>query len=332
MESLELFQETSVKKRKKMPEFLGIDTSNYTTSAAVYVSEENMIYQSKRLLPVKDGELGLRQSDAVFHHTKQLPEIIEELFSGHPTGQPKVVSASSRPRNIEGSYMPCFLCGEGFARSYAAVSGAKLYTTSHQIGHILAALYSADRLDLVKEKFIAFHVSGGTTDCLLCEPDYENILNITEIGTSLDLKAGQAVDRTGVMLGLHFPCGAELEKLALKSDRHFKVKPVLKKGSCCLSGLENKCSELSKNGESPENIAAYCLDFIAETIVGMTEYAVEEYGEIPLVFAGGVMSDAIIRDRIVSSFPPAEFAEPQFSCDNAAGVAIYGYLKSIGER
>jgi N6-L-threonylcarbamoyladenine synthase len=315
-----------------MPEFLGIDTSNYTTSAAVYVSEENMIYQSKRLLPVKDGELGLRQSDAVFHHTKQLPEIIEELFSGHPTGLPKVISASSRPRNIEGSYMPCFLCGEGFARSYAAVSGAELYTTSHQTGHILAALYSADRLDLVKGKFIAFHVSGGTTDCLLCEPDDENILNITEIGTSLDLKAGQAVDRTGVMLGLRFPCGAELEKLALKADRHFKVKPVLKKGSCCLSGLENKCGELNKNGESPENIAAYCLDFIAEAILGMTEYAVEKYGELPLVFAGGVMSDVIIRSRIISRFPSAGFAEPQFSCDNAAGVAIYGYLKSIGER
>ena len=314
-----------------MPEFLGIDTSNYTTSAAVYVSEEKKIYQSKRLLPVKEGELGLRQSDAVFHHTKQLPEIIEMLFSGNSLGMPEVVAVSSRPRNTEGSYMPCFLCGEGFARSYSAVTGAKLYTTSHQTGHILAALYSADRLDLVKEKFIAFHVSGGTTDCLLCEPDKDNILNITEIGTSLDLKAGQAVDRTGVMLGLRFPCGAELEKLALKADIHHKVKPVLKAGSCCLSGVENKCAEMMRKGERPENIAAYCLDFIVETVTGMTSYAVEEYGELPLVFAGGVMSDVIIRERIIFRFPSADFAEPQFSCDNAAGVAIYGYLKSIGE-
>lgn len=315
-----------------MPEYLGVDTSNYTTSAAVYVSEENRIYQTKKLLPVKEGELGLRQSDAVFHHTKQLPEMIEQLFGENSIAMPKTVTASARPRNIEGSYMPCFLCGEGFARSYAAVTGAKLYTTSHQIGHILAALYSADRLDLVNERFIAFHVSGGTTDCLLCEPNDECVLRISEIGTSLDLKAGQAVDRTGVMLGLRFPCGAELEKLAMNANKHFKAKPVLKDGNCCLSGLENKCGNMLDSGESPENIAKYCLDFIAETILAMTDHAIDKYGELPLVFAGGVMSDVIIRDRIISRYPSASFAQPQFSCDNAAGVAIYGYLKSTGEK
>ncbi len=314
-----------------MPEYLGIDTSNYTTSAAVYVSEEKRIYHTKKLLPVKDGELGLRQSDAVFHHTRQLPDMIEQLYSGRDRVLPRAVSASSRPRNAEGSYMPCFLCGEGFARSYAAVSGAELFTTSHQVGHILAALYSADKLSLVRERFIAFHVSGGTTDCLLCEPDNEMILRITEIGTSLDLKAGQAVDRIGVMLGLHFPCGAELEKLAVGADKHYKMKPVLKDGSCCLSGLENKCGNMLKNGESPENVAAFCLDFIAGTVIAMTDHVVNKYGVLPLVFAGGVMSDVIIRDRIISRYPSASFAQPQFSCDNAAGVAIYGYLKSNGE-
>ena len=315
-----------------MPEFLGIDTSNYTTSAAVFVSEEKTVYQCRKLLPVKEGELGLRQSDVVFHHTKQLPDMIEQLFAGNSLKEPGVVTASSRPRNTEGSYMPCFLCGEGFARSYAAVTGAKMYTTSHQVGHILAALYSADRLSLVNERFIAFHVSGGTTDCLLCEPDKENIIKITEIGTSLDLKAGQAVDRTGLMLGLRFPCGSELEKLAVKADKSYKVKPVLKDGSCCLSGLENKCGAMLKNGESPENTARYCLDFIAETIIAMTAHATGRFGMLPLVFAGGVMSDIIIRDRIVSRFPQASFAEPAFSCDNAAGVAIYGYLKSTGDK
>lgn len=315
-----------------MPEFLGIDTSNYTTSAAVYVSEENKVYQCKKLLPVKEGELGLRQSDAVFHHTKQLPDMIEQLFGENSLDMPKVVTASARPRSIDGSYMPCFLCGEGFARSYAAVTGARLYSTSHQVGHILAALYSADRLELVKERFIAFHVSGGTTDCLLCEPDADSIMKITEVGTSLDLKAGQAVDRTGLMLGLHFPCGAELEKLAVNADRSFKVRPVLKDGSCCLSGVENKCGSMFKNGEKPENIARYCLDFIAKTIIAMTAHAEDRFGELPLIFAGGVMSDVIIRDSIISRFPSAGFAEPQYSCDNAAGVAIYGYLKSTGEK
>lgn len=311
-----------------MPDYLGIDTSNYTTSVALYNSEENKIIQAKKLLPVKEGQLGLRQSDAVFHHTKQLPEIIEELYSNNISRNPICVSASVRPRNTEGSYMPCFLCGEGFARSYSAVQGIPFYSTSHQIGHILSALYSADCLDLINRKFMAFHVSGGTTDCLLCEPDKENILNVSMISSSLDLKAGQAVDRTGVMLGLKFPCGCELEKLALKSDKKFKVKPVLKNLDCCLSGVENKCRSMLENGVSKEDISRYCLEFIGETVILMTERAMAEYGQMPIVYAGGVMSDVIIKDMILERYSTAYFAEPQFSCDNASGVAIYGFLKS----
>lgn len=311
-----------------MPEFIGIDTSNYTTSVAVYNSDTNKVYQSKKLLPVKQGQLGLRQSDAVFHHTKQLPEMIEKLFNEYSLSDLKAVSASVRPRNIEGSYMPCFLCGEGLGRSISAIQKIPFYRTSHQIGHILSALYSADSIGLINEKFISFHVSGGTTDCLLCEPDSSEIIKITEIGTSLDLKAGQAIDRVGIMLGLKFPCGAELEKLAYNSNKDFKVKAVIKDTNCCLSGLENKCKKMLDDGEKSENIAKYCLDFVAETIISMTAQAIKIYGNLPLLFAGGVMSDKIIKHRIISRFGKSYFAEPEFSCDNATGIAIYGYLKN----
>lgn len=314
-----------------MSEFLGVDTSNYTTSVAVYVSEENKVFQTKKLLPVKEGELGLRQSDAVFHHTKQLPEMIEKLYSENSLGKPYAVSVSARPRNADNSYMPCFLCGEGFARSLSAVENIPFYSTSHQVGHILAALYSADRLELAKEKFIAFHVSGGTTDCLLCVPDKNDILKIMKIGSSLDLKAGQAVDRVGLMLGLKFPCGQQLENLAVNSDREYKVKAVMKGTNCCISGIENQCRKMLDDGERPENIAKYCLEFIAETVISMTAEAIGICGNIPVVFAGGVMSDTIIRQKIISRFGKASFALPEFSCDNAAGVAIYGYMKSRGE-
>ena len=314
-----------------MPDFIGIDTSNYTTSAAVFRSEDRTVIQAKKLLPVREGELGLRQSDAVFHHTKQLPEMVEQLCGEYRPSDIGGITASARPRNIEGSYMPCFLCGEGFARSFGALTGAPVMTTSHQIGHILAALYSAGKLELVKERFIAFHVSGGTTDCLLCEPDDELLIKVTELGTSLDLKAGQAVDRVGLMLGLRFPCGKELERLAEKSRRHIKVRPVLKGGNCCLSGVENKCRTMLDSGEKPEDIAAYCLDFVAATVIGMTSAALDKCGELPLVYAGGVMSDQLIKNRIISRFPEASFAAPEFSCDNAAGTAIFGWLKQLGE-
>ena len=275
---------------------------------------------------------GLRQSDAVFHHTKQLPEIVEALFLQQDFGFPHAVGVSSRPRNLDGSYMPCFLCGEGFARSYAAINRITVYRTSHQVGHILAALYSADRLDLVNERFIAFHVSGGTTDCLISEPNENEVIKLTEIATSLDLKAGQAVDRVGVMLGLRFPCGAELEKLAVGSDKSFRIKPVIRDGNCSLSGIENKCRARIEKGESRENTAKFCLDSVGAAIEAMAECAVEKYGSLPIIFAGGVMSDVLIKERLLERFPQADFAQPQFSCDNAAGTAIYAYLKHIGEK
>lgn len=148
-----------------MPFCLGIDTSNYTTSTALFDTDKRTIVHSKKLLPVKEGQLGLRQSDAVFHHTKQLPEMMSALFDRF---EDKIgsIGVSYRPRNIDGSYMPCFLVGEGTADIIGAVNKIPVHKTSHQIGHILAALYSSDKLELVRQRFIAFHVSGGTTDCL----------------------------------------------------------------------------------------------------------------------------------------------------------------------
>ncbi len=304
---------------------LGIDTSNYTTSAALFDTVTGKVNQSKRLLPVKKGELGLRQSDAVFHHTKQLPEIIGRLFE-NTTETPFAIGVSVRPRNTEGSYMPCFLCGEGLADVLGTVNHIPVYKTSHQVGHILAALYSAGKLDFVNNRFIAFHVSGGTTDCLLAEPDTEDVIKAADLGTSLDLKAGQAVDRVGLMLGLTFPCGAQLEALAEKSTEKFNIKPTIKDGNCCLSGLENKCRQMLDSGESPENTAMYCLQYVYASVREMTRYALKGQGNMPVVFAGGVMSDRIIRRQLENDFD-AYFAEPAFSCDNAAGTAVFAALK-----
>lgn len=304
---------------------LGIDTSNYTTSAAIYDTESGSIVHSKKLLPVKKGELGLRQSDAVFHHTKQIPVIIKELFN-NVSDIPKAIGVSIRPRNIEGSYMPCFICGESFADSLSLVNTIPVFKTSHQVGHILAALYSAGKIDFVKQKFIAFHISGGTTDCLISEPDEKDLIKITEIGSSLDLKAGQAVDRIGLMLGLDFPCGNQLEILAEKSNKKYKIKPVIKNGSCCLSGIENKCRKMLDEGNPPEDIALFCLQYIYVSIRGMLLDAIEKEGNLPIIFAGGVMSNKIIRRQLESEFD-AYFAEPVFSCDNAAGTALFAALK-----
>lgn len=306
-----------------MSSFLGIDTSNYTTSAAVFDGER--LIQRKKLLPVKEGEKGLRQSEALFHHTLALPKLLDELL---PASDLKAVGVSTRPRNVEGSYMPCFLAGEASASAIASAMGVPLYRTSHQVGHILAALYSCKRLDLVLEKkpFIAFHVSGGTTDCLLVESDDIDVIKCREISSSLDLKAGQAVDRVGLALGLSFPCGPQLEQLAKRSSREFSIKPTMREGSCCLSGLENLCQKMLLRGEDPCDVALYCLNYIEAALTEMASFALCEHGDLPIVFAGGVMSDQIIREGLQKRFS-AEFAEPALSADNACGTAVFAAIK-----
>ncbi|MCR4924951.1 MAG: peptidase M22, partial [Clostridiales bacterium] len=300
------------------------DTSNYTTSVALYDSEKNSIKQVKKLLPVKDGEIGLRQSDAVFHHTIQLPDLLEKLFEDN-NDNISAVSVSSKPRWLESSYMPCFMTGVACARAISATNSVKYEEFSHQLGHIVAALYSADKIDYINREFIAFHISGGTTEVLLVKPDDEKVIKAEAILNSLDLKAGQAIDRVGVMLGLSFPAGARLDELSQKSEKEYKIKVKLKDGCCSLSGIENQCRKMFDNGEAKEDIAKFCICSIYSNINAMCEYLDEHYNGLPIVFAGGVMSNSYIRNKITESFDVC-FAKPEFSSDNASGIAILGYL------
>lgn len=309
---------------------LGLDTSNYTTSAALFDTDKKTLKCEKQLLPVKSGERGLRQSDAVFHHTRRIPTILERLYDGCDT-KTDIVCASEKPRRDKDSYMPCFLVGSSTGKSISLASGAEYIPTDHQTGHILAACYSSGKLELItKHKpFIAFHISGGTTDCMLVSFDGE-ALTIKPLSSSKDLKAGQAVDRVGVMLGIDFPCGYELEMLASGSSRHFDTKIRLINGDCSLSGVENKCRDMLSRGEPREDIAAFCLDFVYKTIYEMAEYQIGKLGKLPIIFAGGVMSNALIRKRLESDFDTAYFASRDFSCDNAYGVCLYAaYVKGL---
>lgn len=307
--------------------YLGLDTSNYTTSAAIYDTSQKQVLQAKKLLPVKAGQKGLRQSDAVFHHTVQLPEVLGQLeIAGKELAG---IGVSVRPRNAENSYMPCFLCGEGTAKMLGHVLHVPVYETSHQIGHILAALYSSGKLAWKTRKFLAFHVSGGTTDCVVCEPDTVNILHIRPVASSLDLKAGQLIDRVGLMLGLTFPCGAALEQLAMQSQKEFSYKPVMKGLACCMSGLENQCARMYQDNISSCDIAMFCLTAVAEILRKMTSLALEQEQNLPVLYAGGVMSNKYIQKQLSEYFcseTETAFAEPAFSCDNAVGTAVYAAL------
>ena len=220
--------------------------------------------------------------------------------------------------------MPCFLSGISAARSVGATLGAPVYEFSHQNGHIMAALYSSDALELLDsgERFAAFHVSGGTTELLLVTPN-EVGFDVELVGGSADMNAGQAIDRTGVLMGLKFPCGREMEQICRAAGNvpHAKTKISVKGLECNLSGLENLAAKLYEKTGDRAQVSAYCFDFIADTLCALTENLRSVYPDIPVIYAGGVMSNERIGEQL-ASLGNVRFAKPEFSSDNAAGIAL----------
>lgn len=308
-----------------MSGYLGIDTSNYTTSVALFDSESREVINQKKLLPVDDGACGLMQSKALFEHIRQLPSVVEAAFSCYSGGFLSAVGVSTRPRDAEGSYMPVFLAGQAVAQSVASANRIPCFAFSHQVGHILAALYSVDKLELRHDRFLAFHVSGGTTEVLLVTPDPETVVRCEIVAKSLDLKAGQAIDRVGTMLGLHFPCGMELDKMAVSGESK-SVKATMKGADCCLSGIENIAQKMMQSGAAANDIARYCIEAVSSAIDAMTSAVLKTYGNLPLIYAGGVMSNSIISSRMKEKYGGL-FAPPAFSSDNAVGIAIAAAIK-----
>ena len=296
---------------------IGLDTSNYTTSIA-FLGNGQAVNCSK-LLPVKQGELGLRQSDAVFAHIKSLPELSGRLFSDADREPIRAVGVSTRPRAVEGSYMPCFMVGFSHARMLSEALNVPLFEVSHQQGHVAAALWSADRLDLMDVPHLAWHLSGGTTELLLVEPEGKNV-KCSRIGGTSDISAGQLIDRTGQLLELPFPAGKHLDKLSegAADTEVFKVK--CNELTFSLSGVQNKVQQYHEKHTSPCETAAYALRCVAEAVLTATRNANKLYPGLPVVFSGGVASNRLLRSKVREL--DTIFAQPQYSTDNAMGVCV----------
>ena len=299
---------------------LGLDTSNYTTSAAVFDGEGGR--NQGRLLEVRPGELGLRQSDALFQHVKHLPEVVEALLGEEGLGTVQAVGASTRPRAVEGSYMPCFLAGASQGQVLSQVLGVPFYAFSHQQGHLAAAAWSAGRLDLLDRPFLAWHLSGGTTELLRVEPEEDRVAVRAEIlGGTSDISAGQLIDRTGVLLGLPFPAGKEVEKLSRQAQKREYYKVKVKDLTFSLSGMENKVRQMVQRGEEPAEVAWFAQETVCRVVQACTKAAMEAYPGLPVLCSGGVASNGRLKELLRQNCG-ALFAQPQFSTDNAMGTAI----------
>ncbi|MGM0501727.1 MAG: O-sialoglycoprotein endopeptidase [Bacillota bacterium] len=305
---------------------LGIDTSNYTTSVALLNQSGELIAQQRKKLKVEKGQRGLRQSKAVFQHLNQLPGIINNVIADHQKELAKIV-VSTKPRDDEDSYMPVFRVGQAQAKTLAHALDIPLFEVSHQAGHLMAGLWSNDvRLD----RFLALHLSGGTTELLLVETAGADFA-IQEVGGSQDLTAGQFVDRVGVKLGLPFPAGADLEKLAQQSkgaglELPYSVQDL----EISFSGPCTAAMRKIEAGAAPEKVAAGVQQVIAHSLIELLTTAIEEYDCYNLLLVGGVMANQYLRTELKENLANEElgakvyFADPQWSSDNAVGTSALG--------
>lgn len=296
---------------------IGFDTSNYTTSIAFFDGYDGI--NCSELLPVRAGELGLRQSDAVFHHTKSLPVLSGRLFSHIQSDTITAVGVSTRPRAVEGSYMPCFTVGYSHAKVLSDALNVPLVECSHQQGHIAAALWSANRLDLMDVPHLAWHLSGGTTELLLVEPDGKNV-KCTCIGGTSDISAGQLIDRTGQLLEVPFPSGKMLDMLSREASNTDVFRVKCTESTFSLSGVQNKVAQYFEKSRNKAETAAFALRCVCNAVLQATKNANQKYPDLPVVFSGGVASNSMLRQEF--SGTDAIFAQPQYSTDNGMGVAV----------
>lgn len=314
-----------------MSGILAFDTSNYTSSAAYLDMDSGRGANVSRLLPVSPGALGLRQSEAVFSHVRAMPQILDELAARPEFGKAEDFAASDAPRAVDGSYMPCFLVGMTLARTMASAQaqGKQPLFFSHQQGHIAAAVYSAGRMALLSQPFLAWHLSGGTTELLLVRPDAQKLFTETIIGGTMDISAGQFIDRAGVALGLGFPCGRALSEIAdaCPSQERYKVK--VEGARFSLSGMENRVRDMLIHGADDAKVANFVLNTVIYAVGQATRQALESYPGLSVLCSGGVASNARFRQRMQACFDTC-FARPEFSTDNAMGIAVLAAARLLG--
>lgn len=308
---------------------VGIDTSCYTTSLAL-VTPEGVQVDRRILLEVPSGKFGLQQSRAVFQHIKNLPRLLEETGIKHDLRKIEAVAASTRPRPVKGSYMPVFTVSNAFGKFLAASLQIPLVKTSHQEGHLMAGIWSSGFN--YSHNFLAVHLSGGTSEVLKVSLDKSGAVFCVEIiGATQDLHAGQFIDRIGVLLGLPFPAGPELERIACEDAAEGLYLPsAVKKYTFSFSGPETHARRLYAKGVSKAAVAAVVQRCVATTVEKVLRLAVKETRLSDILLVGGVTANKYLRKRLRKRLEhPAvgaklHFSEPGLSGDNAVGVALIG--------
>lgn len=306
--------------------FLGIDTSNYTTSVAVISAQGKLVLEERRLLQVPPGKHGLRQSEAFFQHIKAFPQLyqIPEAVRSGLAG----VGVSTRPRDLPDSYMPVFVAGHNFARVIAQSLGLPLLECSHQQNHLAAGFWSAGWQPA--ERVLALHLSGGTSEILAVE--WDDSPRIEVLGETRDINAGQFIDRIGVALGLPFPAGPHLEELARGATGSVRLASPVDGMNMSFTGPLSAALRLVGEVEAAE-LARGVEDCVAKGVEKALLRAVAETGSKSALLVGGVTCNGRIRERLRARLEHRAvgmklyFAAPEAARDSAIGCAVLAWRK-----
>jgi len=309
---------------------VGIDTSCYTSSVAVVDHTGKVVIDERRALKVPEGKRGLKQSECVYQHVQNIPPLIEGICRKIDFKSVAGIAASTRPRPLKGSRMPVFTVSKGVGTMLASVLQVPFLPFSHQEGHLMAGIFSSGFK--AAGGFLAVHLSGGTSELLRVGQSKEGIFEIEILGQSKDLYAGQFIDRVGVSLGLNFPAGRELEKLAQKCSVRLPLRiPSSVEGlNFSFSGPETHAQRMINRGEDPAAVARAVEQCVANTIEKVVRRAVLEYGIRDVLFVGGVMANTYIKNRLKKRLEHRAvgarlaFSQPFYSTDNAVGIALMG--------
>lgn len=304
---------------------LGIDTSAYTTSIAITDLESHKVIINKRkVLDVPFGQKGLRQSDAVFQHLKNFQELYEQIDMELDLKRVEVVSVSSKPRNVENSYMPVFTVGQNYGKIIAKTLNCKYIEYSHQENHIAASLINDYKE--INDNMLAIHISGGTTEFLRVRKSIKGYDAVIE-GKSLDITFGQLIDRIGTLMEFPFPCGTHMENYLINNPKRdiIKLPKISGDAEINLSGMENYFSNLyNTNKYSKEDIIYSLFNYVADCIVHIINHIKNIKDIRTIIIAGGVASNSIIRNAVIKKLKEYKviFPTKENSSDNAVGVSI----------
>lgn len=308
---------------------LGIETSCDETSIGII--EDNKILVNEIFSQKIHSEYGgvVPEIASRAHLQKILPLLNDALNKSSLTLKDIDLISSTAGPGLIGALIVGYCFGNGLSLSL----DVPFVPVNHIDGHLYSVFLENDKIDF---PYIALLVSGGNTSLFLIEDFYK----IKQLGNTLDDAAGEAFDKVGKLIGLKYPAGAEIEKLASEGSENFVDFPVASvsgKYDFSFSGLKTSVLRFIQknfpdgiNEEAKRNIAASFQKVVLEALIQKTVSAVLEYNVKNVAVVGGVASNKLLQKRLrerlqedVKLFVPS----PLLCTDNGAMIAFAG-LKS----